>query len=131
MKYLLIISFSLILLINSCTKDEGLGGNAVIEGKVYVLDYNAELTNKLGEFYGPDIDVYIIYGNDVIYSDDFKTSYDGSYRFDHLRTGNYSVFAYSEDTTFSSESKIIPVFKHVTIIDKDEVFDVDDIVIVK
>ena len=131
MKYLLIIIISLILLLNSCIKDEGLGGNAVIEGKVYVLDYNAELTHKLGEFYGPDIDVYIIYGNDVIYSDDFKTSYDGSYRFDHLRTGSYSVFAYSEDTTGLSESKIIPVFKHVTITDKDQVLDVDDIVIVK
>lgn len=131
MKYLLTISFSLLLLLSSCIKGEGLGGNAVIEGKVYILDYNQELTQQIGEYYGPDIDVYIIYGNDVVYSDDFKTSYDGTYRFDHLRPGNYSVYAYSEDTTGTNESIIFPVFKQVTITDKDELVQLDDIVIVK
>ena len=131
MRYLLISGLTLIIFLSSCLKEEGLGGNAVIEGKVYVLDYNAELTQKLGEFYGSNIDVYIIYGNDSIYSDDFKTSYDGSYRFDHLRPGDYSVFAYSEDTTGVSEDHVFPVFKNVTITDKDQVVDLDDIIIVK
>lgn len=119
------------LIAASCTKEEGIGGNATIEGKVFVLDYNAELTNKLGEFYGADIDVFIIYGDDIIYSDDFKTNYDGSYRFQHLRPGTYKVFAYSEDTTGVSEDKIFPVFKEIEISDKSETITVEDIVIVK
>ena len=131
MKYFLISTFLLLILATACTKEEGLGGNATIEGKVYILDYNQELTNKLGEFYGADIDVFIIYGDDVIYADDFTTNYDGSYHFTHLRPGKYSVFAYSEDTTGISETEIFPVFKEIEITDKNETVIVDDIIIVK
>jgi len=131
MKYFYLLTVALTFLLPSCIKKEGLGGNASIEGKVYVLDYNMELTNKLGEYYGSDIDVFIIYGDDSIYSDDFKTSYEGSYRFKNLRPGNYRVFAYSEDTTGVSEDNKFPVFKDIKITDKDQVVDVDDIVIVK
>jgi hypothetical protein len=131
MKKIILLLFAICLITVSCTKEEGLGGKATIEGKVYVLDYNQELTNKLGEFYGADIDVFIIYGDDVIYSDDFKTNYDGSYRFTHLRPGKYSVFAYSEDTTGISETNIFPVFKDLEITDKSETVTVDDIIIVK
>jgi hypothetical protein len=131
MKYLFVLTCTVVIFLSSCIKDEGLGGNASIEGKVYVLDYNAEFTQKLGEYYGSDINVYIIYGNDSIYSDNFKTSYEGSYRFKHLRPGDYKVFAYSEDTTGVSEDHIFPVFKNITIIDKDQVVNLEDIVIVK
>jgi hypothetical protein len=131
MKKIILSLFLFGLISVSCTKEEGLGGKATIEGKVYVLDYNQELTNKLGEFYGSDIDVFIIYGNDIIYSDDFKTNYDGSYRFSHLRPGKYSVFAYSEDTTGVSETKTFPVFKDIEIVEKDETVVVDDIIIVR
>jgi hypothetical protein len=130
-KIIFVLGIILISLLNSCVKEEGLGGNATIEGKVYVLDYNMELTQKLGEFYGSDIDVFIIYGEDSVYSDDFKTSYDGSYRFKNLRVGEYKVFAYSEDTTAVSESYTFPVFKNISITHKDQVVNVEDIVIVK
>jgi hypothetical protein len=122
---LIIISFY------SCTKNEGLGGQASIEGKVYVLDYNQELTTKLGEYYAPDIDVYIIYGEDSVYDDDFTTSYDGSYRFEFLQPGYYKVFAYSEDTLGISQAKLFPVFQYVNIDKDDNRILVDDIVIVR
>ncbi len=131
MKYSLFTFILISLLFGSCVKEEGLGGNAIIEGKVYVLDYNAELTSKLGEYYGGNIDVFIIYGEDEIYSDDFKTNYDGSYQFKHLRPGDYTVYAYSEDTTGVTVNKDNPVFKTVTITDKDQVVDLEDIIIVK
>ncbi len=121
----------LFLSIISCTKEAGLGGQATIEGKVYVLDYNAEMTNKLGEYYGPDIEVFIIYGDDKIYSDDFDTHYDGSYIFNHLRAGKYSVFAYSKDTTSDIDKAIYPIFKTVEITDKNEHIILEDIVIVR
>ena len=131
MKHLLYTFIFITLLFSSCIKEEGLGGNAIIEGKVYVLDYNAELTTKLGEYYGGNIDVFIIYGDDEIYSDDFKTNYDGSYQFKYLRTGDYTVYAYSKDTTGVTVNKDNPVFKTVTITDKDQVVDLEDIIIVK
>ena len=131
MKNLLLFVLISIIIFPSCTKIEGLGGHASIQGKVYVLDYNEELTTKLDEYYGANIDVYIIYGNDVIYNDDFSTSYDGSYRFEHLQPGNYTIFAYSEDTTKVTEGNIFPVFKYITIGKDDDSITLDDIVIVK
>jgi len=131
MKHSLILLIVFLLFSVSCSKTEGLGGTSSVEGKVYVLDYNQELTTKLGEYYGADIDVFIIYGDDNIYSDDFATSYDGSYRFENLQPGNYKVFAYSEDTTGISEGNIFPVFKDFTINEKGENIVLDDIVIVK
>lgn len=130
MKYIGIILLT-ILNLSSCDKYEGPGGNATITGKVYVLDYNQELTTKLGEYYSGDIDVFLIYGDDIIYSEDFKTNYDGSYRFQNLRPGNYRVFAYSEDTTSGSENYLFPVFQNIEITKNNEEISVEDIVIVK
>ncbi len=121
----------LLLSIISCTKEAGLGGQATIEGKVFVLDYNAEMTNKLGEYYGPDIEVFIIYGDDKVYSDDFDTNYDGTYVFNHLRAGKYTVFAYSKDTTADLDKAIYPIFKTVEITEKKEHIILEDIVIVR
>ena len=121
----------LLLSIISCTKEADLGGQATIEGKVFVLDYNAEMTNKLGEYYGPDIEVFIIYGDDKVYSDDFDTNYDGTYVFNHLRAGKYTVFAYSKDTTADLDKAIYPIFKTVEITEKKEHIILEDIVIVR
>ena len=130
MKYFGIIVLALLSLA-ACNKEEGPGGNATITGKVYVLDYNMELTNKLDEYYGADIDVFLVYGDDIIYSEDFKTNYDGSYRFQNLRPGNYSVFAYSEDTTAGTEDYLFPVFKNIEITKNKDEITVEDIIIVK
>ncbi|PLW92546.1 MAG: hypothetical protein C0592_10270 [Marinilabiliales bacterium] len=130
MKYLGIVLL-LALMASACTKVEGPGGNATITGKVYVLDYNMELTNKLDEYYGADIDVYLIYGDDLIYSEDFTTNYDGSYRFQNLRPGTYKVFAYSEDTTAGTEDYLFPVFQTVEIKKNNDEITVEDIIIVK
>lgn len=130
MKYIGIILLAFLSL-TACDKTEGPGGNATITGKVYVLDYNQELTTKLGEYYCGDIDVFLIYGDDLIYSEDFKTNYDGSYRFQNLRPGNYRVFAYSEDTTAGSENYLFPVFQSIEITKNNEEISVEDIVIVK
>ncbi len=125
----------LILLISavSCNKDEGEGGTSTITGKIYVLDYNPTFTIKIGEYYAPDEDVYIIYGNDSIYSDDFKTNYDGSYQFKYLRKGTYAIYAYSMDSTYPSGTNppMMKIMKTVEITEKNQTVKVDDIVIIK
>ena len=113
----------------SCEKEEGPGGTSTIEGRVYLIDYNDEWTFKRGEYYAPGIDVYLIYGDDNIYSDDFKTGIDGWYRFEFLRPGDYKVYAFSRDSLKQSSSGIVPVLKTVHISGNNETVNVDDIVI--
>ena len=39
-------------------------------GQVFVQNYNSDFTILMGEYYSPDVDVFIIYGEDSIYADD-------------------------------------------------------------
>ena len=91
------ISAILILLFTGCLKEPGPGGTSSISGKIYAYDYDAEMINLRTQYYAPDEDVFIIYGNDSIYADRTKTSFDGSYRFNYLRPGTYTIFAYSKN----------------------------------
>ncbi|PKP01359.1 MAG: hypothetical protein CVU11_15480 [Bacteroidetes bacterium HGW-Bacteroidetes-6] len=131
MKFKFIFASIVLLAIAACSKEEGPGGNCTIEGKVYVLDYNQELTTKLGEYYGSEINVYLIYGDDIIYSEDFKTNYDGSYRFDYLKPGKYTVFTYSEDTTQTSEDNKFAIFKTVEFTKNNLTTSLEDFIIVR
>ncbi|MCK4663350.1 MAG: hypothetical protein KAT68_10825 [Bacteroidales bacterium] len=118
-------------LTQSCTKEEGEGGTSSITGKVYVINYNSEFTEINSEYYAQEEDVYIIYGDDDVYSERFKTHYDGTYRFQYLRQGNYKIFAYSKDSTENSESGYIPVVINVEITDNYQEIKVQDIIILK
>jgi hypothetical protein len=100
--------------ISSCKKDPGTGGNSSVFGKVYVKDYNGTFTVLEDEYYGPDIDVYIIYGDDMTYDDHVKTNYDGTFEFKYLRPGKYHVYAYSKDSTLQTNA-VIPVIKDIEI----------------
>ncbi len=102
----------------SCSKEEGPGGTSTIVGKVWVRDYNSNFTILNREYWAIEQDVYLVYGSDAIYSDRFRTNYDGSYWFQYLREGDYTVFAYSKDSTFTVASEVIPVMVKVSISDK-------------
>ena len=132
MRYTLIIFIGLLLAsLFSCTKEEGEGGTSTITGKIYALDYNASFTILENEYYVPETDVYIVYGNDYVYSDRFKTHYDGTYRFQFLRKGNYTIYAYSKDTTWNSPSGLVPVEKEVKITSNNQEIILEDIIIIK
>ncbi|MFW5821043.1 MAG: hypothetical protein ACOCWA_07115 [Bacteroidota bacterium] len=120
--------FSLCFLV-SCEKEAGEGGTSIIMGRVKVKNYNSDFTIKYSEYYSEGIDVYIIYGNDSIYSDDFETGIDGWYRFEYLNKGKYKVYAMSKDSTRSSASGSIPVIQEVFIDENRSTFIPDDIVI--
>lgn len=131
MRYILLVFTGLMFFgLFSCTKEEGEGGTSIITGKVYVRDYNANFTILESEYYGPEIDVYIVYGTDYVYSDRFRTHYDGTYRFQYLRKGEYTIFAYSKDSTGNSPSGLIPVEKRVKITSNNQEVEVEDIIII-
>ena len=100
---------SVLLLVTACEKQAGEGGTSSISGKVKMIDLEhrdipgSENIDTLSQYYAADKKVYIIYGSEgVIYDDSFETSWDGSFRFEFLRKGKYTLFVYSEcesDTT--------------------------------
>ena len=121
--FLLMILLSLFAF--SCSKDAGEGGNSTIFGKIITYDYNAEFTNLKGIYPAADEDVFIIYGGDHSFSQRVRTSYEGIYEFKYLRPGDYTIYAYSKDSTLTLASGIYPVIKNVTIAKKQETVEVE------
>lgn len=124
MKLCLNIFLAGIFIINilSCDKDEGVGGNATIRGKVIVRNYNDDFSIFLSEHSASEEDVYIIYGNDKTFGDQVETNYDGTFEFNYLLPGDYSVFVYSEDTSSNLLYDTV-VIKNITISKKDDLVD--------
>ena len=119
-----------LLLSTGCLKEPGIGGTSAISGKIYAYDYDSEMINLRTQYYAPDEDVFIIYGDDSIFSDRTKTSYDGSYRFEYLRPGTYTVFAYSKNIV-TKLPPLVPIRKTVEILSGKQVLTVEDIEINK
>lgn len=126
---LVLISISIFAV--SCNKEEGIGGTSAITGKVIERQYNANFTVLTKEFYAPDEDVFIVYGDDPVYGDKVTTNYDGTYRFEYLREGNYTIFSYSEDSANYPSPQMIPVIKHIKITKKNQTVKAEDIIILR
>ncbi len=106
----LLISLGFILLITSCQKEAGEGGNSVIQGKILERSYTAFPT-IYSDNAAIEKDVYIIYGDDnTTFDDRTRTSFDGSYKFEFLRKGKYKIFVYTEDTILTNFGKDVPIF---------------------
>jgi len=69
----------LLLLAVSCEKDPGEGGNSTLEGKVVVHEVSPS-GNILAQYDGAEERVYIIYGDNEIYDDEVRSSYDGRFK---------------------------------------------------
>lgn len=131
MKNLLpVVAWLVLLPFSGCLKEPGTGGTSSISGKVYAYDYDSEMNNLRTQYYAPDEDVYIIYGNDSIFSDRIQTSYEGSYRFEYLRPGTYTLFVYSKNLV-TKLPPLVPVTKTVEIQSGNQEVTVDDIEINK
>jgi len=75
----------------------------------------------------PDEDVFIIYDGDRSYSQRIRTNYDGVYEFKYLRPGDYTIYAYSKDSTLTLPQEIYPVIREVTIDKNKQSVEVPDI----
>ena len=131
MKNGLILFFSILTLslTNSCKKVEGSGGGAVIKGVIQEQKYNA-LGNVIAEYPAANQSVYLIYGTtDQFYDDDVKTSYDGSFVFNYLQKGTYTVFVYEDNANEPSGKSVVKETFEIT--DKGEVKDLGTINIKK
>lgn len=131
MKQFIIFTISGLLFFSACQKEEGKGGNSTITGKVFARNYDKSMYFLLDSFYVADEDVYIIYGDDSIYSDKFSTNYDGSFEFKYLRKGTYTIYALSKDLENMKEEPLIPVKTTVRITDSKQTIRTEDLVIIK
>ena len=109
MKKILLIT-AIVSVFLACQKEAGKGGTSSVSGKVITYEINHfdvpgsnQRVDTLAYYYHADEEVYIIYGDeDNYYDDSYETSFDGSFRFENLRKGTYTVFIYSDcesDTT--------------------------------
>ncbi len=123
------VSLLVLLAFTSCEKEAGEGGNATIYGKVWVRDWNANFTSLVGEYFGTDEDVYIIYGTDKTYGNRVRTGPDGLYEFKYLRPGKYKIYAYAKDSANATNNQLLPIYKEVVISDSDTEVDAGTITV--
>ena len=72
--------------------------------------------------------VYLIYGDGTAYDDDVNTGADGTFEFNGLTKGDYSIYLFSLDTTTNKE---VPVYFDATISSKKDQVDLGTISLVK
>lgn len=112
-------------------KEANDGGSAQIKGKVFAKYYNGSFTILQGQAYAPDEDVMIMYGDDTSIANKVTTSADGSFEFNFMRKGKYTIYVISEDPTQQSPSGDMIVKKTIEITGKNEVVNMDDLIIYK
>ena len=127
--FLFLPAIVLVFLFSACNSGPGPGGQASITGKIYAYNYNGTCTILSGEFYAPDEDVYLIYGDDPSYGDKVKSAPDGTFVFRYLRKGKYKVYCYSKDCSLPAGKKAVTVDVEIT--DKKQDVVVDDLKINK
>ncbi|MBE2247261.1 MAG: hypothetical protein IAE67_08385 [Candidatus Competibacteraceae bacterium] len=129
--YIALLVLLMLVFITACEKPAGEGGTSTIRGKVFIRNYNSNFTLLHSAYYAQEERVYIIYGDHLFYDDNIRTSYDGTYEFSYLRPGQYTVFAYSDDSTFTIPGGQFPVFQHVEITENNQLIEVPTIILLK
>ena len=122
----------------ACEKGPGEGGTSVIEGKVIYFERTldqATLQIDTHEYPKAGKDVFIIYSDDEagVYDDKFETDYNGRYRFEFLRKGDYTIYLHKDTTVVTGEESEytyeLPIYKYIKIKDDNSVNTVTDFVI--
>lgn len=124
-KYYLLLTklICLGLIFFSCEKKEGEGGSGNIVGKVYkIIDDGAiESDSTLGYYFVKDTvlacdeDVFIVYGdNEYGYDDKVSTNHNGTYKFNYLNDGKYTIYTFSD---YGSGEKVAEV-RNVEVVDE-------------
>ena len=131
LRFLTPIVIGVIFFVISCKKTAGDGGNSSISGIVWLENWTPGFTALISRYAATDYDVYIIYGDDVSYSDRIRTSYNGQFEFKYLRKGNYKIYAFSKDKTLLSPSGEMSIVKEIKISDKKQKVSLDTIIVYK
>ena len=132
----LILLIAITIVFAACTKEAGEGGTSVIQGQVYKIHtFQNSITGEIDTLYfqlDAGKDVFIIYSDDEtdIYNDEFETDYNGRYRFEFLRKGDYTIYTYADSSDVNTTYDY-PVFRHIEIKSNNSTNNLDDFVIEK
>ena len=132
----LILLITITIVFAACTKEAGEGGTSVIQGQVYKIHtFQNSTTGEIDTLYfqlDAGKDIFIIYSDDEtdIYDDEFETDYNGKYRFEFLRKGDYTIYTYSDSSDVNTTYDY-PVFRHIEINSNNSTNNLDDFVIEK
>lgn len=129
MKHKIIFTIFISLILLFACKKPGIGGDASITGYVHIQKWNSTFTQYIGDYQGKDMYVYIVYGNHAGYDKRVKTDYRGQFEFPYLYKGDYTVYVYSRDSTFSDPSGVIPVLDTIQITKRTESVNLDTLFI--
>ena len=132
----LILLIAITIVFTACTKEAGEGGTSVIQGQVYKIHtFQNSTTGEIDTLYfqlDAGKDIFIIYSDDetAIYDDEFETDYNGRYRFEFLRKGDYTIYTYADSSDVNTTYDY-PVFRHIEIKLNNSTNNIDDFVIEK
>jgi len=122
MKYTLtFIAFAIV--VASCKKEPGVGGDAEIRGQVWAYALNGSATDTIAEYAAEDTYVYIVYGENIGFDKRVKTDYNGEFRFSFLYPGDYTLYVYSFDPAAIDAQS--PIIRKVTIEDRKEEIEIE------
>ena len=93
---LLLAYLAVTLLLPSCNKGPGEGGTGTVQGYVKLVHHpDDDYTLTPDTMVAAKTDVFIVYGDENYFGNDAETDANGMYRFEYLRPGDYTVYAYS------------------------------------
>jgi hypothetical protein len=118
-----LIVFIVSVFLFSCRKGPGEGGRASIKGKIYSVNYDAQLINPKDSGYLGGQKVYIIYGDEIAVGRSQDSNNDGAYEFSYLRKGKYKVFVYTKIGNGQLDSAIV---QEAEITDKKQILELPD-----
>ena len=122
MKYILtFIAFAIV--VASCKKEPGVGGDAEIRGQVWAYALNGSATDTIAEYAAEDTYVYFVYGENIGFDKRVKTDYNGEFRFSFLYPGDYTLYVYSFDPAAIDAQS--PIIRKVTIEDRKEEIEIE------
>ena len=122
----IICLLAFVFLLFSCSQEEGTGGLASIQGKIYGIDFNSN-GNLVGEGYLGGVKVYISKHGETAYFENTDSAYDGTFKFKFLHKGTYDIWAFGDCD--SCDWQQIFVLKTVTISTKRQEVVTDDFIV--
>ncbi len=122
LKYLVVL-IVLNLLLFSCKKHSGIGGNSSIVGQLNVEHYNSDFSVLKYTEPAVDVYVYLVFGDQKGYGSRIRTMYDGSFEFNNLRVGEYTIYSYSMNKNQQGAGQLVSVLKRVKINKNKEIVD--------
>lgn len=127
MKYFTGLLF-MVAILSACSKSAGVGGKATVSGYINAVYVDEDSFDTVEVSGFPDTRVYIVYGDGSTQDDDTRTSPDGSFKFEYLNPGDYTIYTYSESLLTPSE--LMEVSAEITVEKKQDDVDVPTLTVV-